>query len=246
MSEDPKSNADKTSNTEKTNIGEKTRRKRISERLKALRERSRLLELELQNYTNSFFRVCIFGSARIKPDDINYTTTFDLAKRLGERGIDVLTGGGPGLMEAANRGVLAGKHEFGTGSRSFGLTIELNKFETASEHLDTKLHHRRFSSRLDDFMRLSHAIIVVHGGIGTVLELFFSWQLIQVGHISERPIILVDKKFWNPLIEWVRDSLVKKGLVSESDLRWVYLVDTPEEAMALIDKEHEKFLAARK
>ena len=231
---------------EKKNTLEKTRRRRISERLKALRERSRLLELELQNYTNSFFRVCIFGSARIKPDDKNYTTTFELAKQLGEQGIDVLTGGGPGLMEAANKGVLAGKKEFGTGSRSFGLTIELNKFESPSEHIDTKLHHRRFSSRLDDFMRLSHAVIVVHGGIGTVLELFFSWQLIQVGHMSERPIILVGKEFWGPLIDWVRDYQVKQGLVSESDIRWIHLVDTPEEAMVLINKEHQRFLAARK
>lgn len=225
---------------------EKTRRRRIGERLKALRERSRLLELELQNYTNSFFRVCIFGSARIKPDDINYKTTFAIAKSLGEKGIDVLTGGGPGLMEAANIGVLNGKKEFGTNSRSYGLTIELNKFESPSEHLDTKLHHRRFSSRLDDFMRLSHAIIVVHGGIGTVLELFFSWQLIQVGHISERPIILVGKSFWGPLIDWVRNYQVQLGLVNESEMRWIYLVDTPEEAVAIVAKEHEKFLASKK
>lgn len=225
---------------------EKTRRRRISERLKALRERSRLLELELQNYTNSFFRVCIFGSARIKHDDINYKTTFEIARILGERGIDVLTGGGPGLMEAANKGVLDGRKEHGTNSRSFGLTIELNKFESPSEHIDTKLHHRRFSSRLDDFMRLSHAIIVVHGGIGTVLELFFTWQLIQVGHISERPIILVGKDFWGPLIDWVRNYQVKMGLVNESEIRWIHLVDTPEEAVAIIDKEHEKFLASKK
>ncbi len=222
---------------------EKARRNRLTDRLKALRERSRMLEIELENYTNNHYRVSIFGSARIKPEDEDYKTTYNLAKSLGKLGIDVLTGGGPGLMEAANKGVQDGQEEFGTQSKSYGITIELNKFEEEpSEHLDVQHHHRRFSSRLDDFMRLSHAIIVVHGGIGTVLELFFSWQLIQVGHIEERPIILVGKKFWSGLIDWVKENQVKNGLVSEHELRWVHLVDTPEEAVELLKKEHSEFL----
>ena len=222
---------------------EKARRTRLTDRLKALRERSRMLEIELENYTNNHYRVSIFGSARIKPEDEDYKTTYNLAKSLGKLGIDVLTGGGPGLMEAANKGVQDGQEEFGTKSKSYGITIELNKFEEEpSEHLDVQHHHRRFSSRLDDFMRLSHAIIVVHGGVGTVLELFFSWQLIQVGHIEERPIILVGKKFWSGLIDWVKENQVKNGLVSEHELRWVHLVDTPEEAVELLKKEHSEFL----
>ncbi len=227
----------------KENSLDKARRKRLTGRLKALRERSRMLELELENYTNDHFRVCIFGSARIKPEDKDYKTTYDLAKSLGKHGIDVLTGGGPGLMEAANKGLIDGTKEFGTNSKSYGITIELNKFEEKpSQHLDIKHHHRRFSSRLDDFMRLSHAIVVVHGGVGTVLELFFSWQLIQVGHMEERPIILVGKEFWSGLIQWVKDFQVKQGLVSEHELRWVHLVDTPEEAVELIKKEQAVFL----
>lgn len=223
----------------------KARRRRLTERLEALRERTGLLELELGNYTSDFFRVCIFGSARIKPDDQIYQTTEALAVALGKDGIDVLTGGGPGLMEAANKGVRAGKQLSGSRSKSFGITIELNKFESPSDHLDIKHHHKKFSSRLDDFMRLSNALIVVQGGIGTLLELYFSWQLIQVGHMPERPIILMDRKFWEGLIDWMQDKQVGRGLVNQTDFRWIHLVDTPEEAMSIVRVEHQKFLDRR-
>jgi uncharacterized protein (TIGR00730 family) len=218
------------------------RRRGLTQRLKVLRERSSVLELELQNYTDHFFRVCIFGSARIKPDDHIYRTTFDLAEGLGERGIDVLTGGGPGLMEAANRGVLAGKEKSGSKSKSFGITIELNRFEEPSEHLNIKHHHRRFSSRLDDFMRLSHAVVVVQGGIGTLLELFFSWQLLQVGHLPPRPVILMDSEFWAGLIDWMKDKQLSRGLVSPHDFDWVTLVDEPSEAIEILARTHDEFL----
>lgn len=220
----------------------KGRRSRLNERLNILRDRARILELELSEYTSEFYRVCIFGSARIKPDDAMYKVTHELAKCLGELGLDVLTGGGPGLMEAANKGVLEGKKHVGSKSKSFGLTIELNKFEEEpSEHLDIKHHHRRFSSRLDDFMRLSNAVIIMRGGIGTLLELFFTWQLIQVGHMTKRPFILVDKKFWEGLLEWMQDHLVTNGLVSPGDMDYIIMVDTPQEAAAIIQKDFEEF-----
>jgi uncharacterized protein (TIGR00730 family) len=220
----------------------KIRRARLNERLNILRDRARILELELSEYTSDFYRVCIFGSARIKPDDSMYKLTLELGKCLGELGLDVLTGGGPGLMEAANKGVLEGKKIAGTRSKSFGLTIELNKFEEeASEHLDIKHHHRRFSSRLDDFMRLSNAVVVRRGGIGTLLELFFTWQLIQVGHMPDRPFILVDKAFWTGLLEWMEDQLVTNALISPGDMHFVEMVDTPQEAAAIIKKDYEAF-----
>lgn len=222
-------------------VNRKARRKRLTHRLETLRERLGLLELELDEYTNDFFRVCIFGSARLKPDDHVYKLTEQLGHALGRKGIDVLTGGGPGLMEAANKGTLAGKAEAGTKSKSFGITIALNEFEQPSEHLEIKHHHKRFSSRLDDFMRLSHAIIIVQGGIGTLLELFFSWQLLQVGHMRERPIILVDRGFWSGLLQWMKDKQITRGLISGGEMRWIHMVDTVEEAMQLIEVEHEKF-----
>jgi len=243
LSEEDNNNSGKNNPKDNTTDFGKQRKKALTDRLVTLRERSRLLELELNNYTDFHFRTCIFGSARIKPDDAIYKQTFDIAKGLGKQGIDVLTGGGPGLMEAANKGLLAGKEEFGTDSLSFGITIELNKFEEEpSEHLEIKHHHRRFSSRLDDFMRLSHAIIVVRGGIGTLLELYFSWQLLQVGHMKPRPIILVDKGFWTGLLDWMKEHQVGNGLVSPGDLDWIHLVDSPEEALELISKEHKAFI----
>jgi uncharacterized protein (TIGR00730 family) len=224
----------------------KVRRARLNERLKILRDRVRVLEMELTEYTSDYYRVCIFGSARIKPDDAIYKLTQELGTCLGELGLDVLTGGGPGLMEAANKGVLEGKRLAGTKSRSFGLTIELNRFEEeASEHLDIKQHHRRFSSRLDEFMRLSNAVVVMRGGIGTLLELYFTWQLIQVGHMPNRPFILVDKAFWQGLLKWMDEQLAVNGLISPGDMHFVEMVDTPQEAADIIKKDYDEFLKSQ-
>ncbi len=221
--------------------GRLAKRTRLTQRLQALRERSRLLEQELRSFTDYHFRVCIFGSARIKPEDDIYKKTKEIGLLLGKSGIDVLTGGGPGLMEAANIGVIEGQKSAGSKAKSFGITIELNKFEDPSDHLDIKHHHKKFSSRLDDFMRLSHAIIIVPGGIGTLLELYFTWQLLQVGHMPERPVILVGRDFWKGLIEWTKDVQIDGGLISETDLRWLSIVDTPEEVLEVISKEQQKF-----
>jgi len=210
-----------------------------------LRERVRLLELELYPYVSDYFRVCIFGSARIRSDDEIYKSTYELALRLGELGIDVLTGGGPGLMEAATRGAVAGKQRAGTKSRTIGLTIDLNAREYPNDHLDVKVHHRKFSSRLDDFMRLSNAIIVERGGIGTLLELYFAWQLVQVGHLPMRPIILMDSAFWAGLIAWMKEEQLKRGLLSAIDFDCIHLADKPDEALEIIRAEHAKWHAQR-
>ncbi len=150
-----------------------------------------MLEQQLRQLDdNRFYRTCIFGSARIKPNTPIYDDVFKLARYLSWESIDVLTGGGPGLMEAANKGAQLGKQEKASKSLSYGISIQL-EFEPASNtHIDVKRHHHKFSSRLDDFMRLSHSIIVTPGGIGTTLELFFAWQLMQVRHIDERPVVL--------------------------------------------------------
>jgi len=220
----------------------KVRRRQLTERLQSLRERSRVLEMELGEITKEHYRVVIFGSARIKPAEDIYELTYKLAALLGEKGIDVLTGGGPGLMEAANRGVLDGRVKAKSKSKSFGISIELNVFEPPSEHLDIKHHHKKFSSRLDDFMRLSNAVVVTPGGIGTLLELFFSWQLLQVGHMSDRPIVLLKRDFWHGIIEWMEKEQVGRNLVSAGDMRWIHIVDTPQEAMEIISPDHAKFL----
>lgn len=218
------------------------RRKRLTQRLKTMRARINQLESELKSHTENHFRVSIFGSARIKPDDENFQLTYQLAYLLGTKGIDVLTGGGPGLMEAANKGVQDGRADSGSKSISFGLSIELGDLESPSEHLDIKHHHKRFSSRLDDFMRLSNAVVVMPGGIGTLLELYFSWQLLQVAHMSEKPIILLPGSFWEGLIDWMKDTQLKNGLVSERDFRFLHFAETPEEANKILEVEHKSFL----
>ncbi len=109
-------------------------------------------------------------------------------------------------------------------------------------HLDVKRHHHKFSSRLDDFMRLSHSIIVTPGGIGTLLELFFSWQLIQVKHLSARPIVLLDEDYWTGLLDWMKNFPLARSLVSAKDFDNICIVDTPEQAIEIITKDHKEFL----
>jgi len=223
----------------------KARRRHLTERLENLRVRTELLETELQQYTDDFFRVCIFGSARIKPLDEIYELTHRTAYLLGAAGMDVMTGGGPGLMEAGNKGAKAGQVYSGSKSRSFGISIQISTEKLPNEHLDVKHHHRKFSSRLDDFMRLSRGIIVMPGGIGTILELYFSWQLIQVKHIEPRPIVLMGTKFWSGLVEWMKTTILDHQLVSPGDFDCLHIVDTPEAAVEIVTKDFDAFLAKR-
>ena len=181
----------------------------------------------LTQMETDFFRVCIFGSARITPDSPFYTQVYDLAKALSSQGIDVVTGGGPGLMEAANKGARQGANQ----SRSIGLPIDL-PFETdANSHLDVKRQHRRFSSRLDEFMRISHAVVMTPGGIGTCLEFLYTWQLLQVGHIKPRPVILLGERFWNGFLEWFEKEPIKQALMSRKDMGMFTVVDSVDDVI---------------
>lgn len=199
------------------------------------------LEDELRQLERDRFRVCIFGSARIRPDNPIYQTVYRLAEMLAGLKIDIVTGGGPGLMEAANQAVYG--REFGT--QSIGLPIHLPRSrELANKHLDIKSEHKRFSSRLDEFMRLSHAVVVAPGGIGTMLELMYVWQLIQVGMVEPRAVVLLDRQFWSGLVSWMREEMLTRRLISPQDFSWIHCVDTPEEALPYIKAELEKFRAA--
>lgn len=182
------------------------------------------------------FRVAIFGSARIKKDDKVYQDVFDLAKDLGSKGYDVVTGGGPGLMEAANAGHQAGDRA--DKADTIGLTIELPWEAKANKHLDIKEHYQRFSSRLDEFMVLSNAVVIAPGGIGTCLELFYTWQLTQVKHICPIPIILLGD-MWEELYKWVKAYPVERGLVSPGDCDNVFVAHTINDAIKKIDKVYD-------
>lgn len=194
---------------------------------------SLLMEMETE-----FYRVCIFGSARIGPASPIYQTVENLAEALAVLGVDIVTGGGPGLMEAANKGAKKGS----TGSWSIGLPIDL-PFETdANSHLDVKSQHRRFSSRLDEFMRISHAVVIVPGGIGTLLEFFYTWQLIQVEHIKPRPILLLSSdEIWDSFLRWCKDWPLKQQLMSQSDFDRVQLVGSVEDAVRFLEPDIQRF-----
>jgi uncharacterized protein (TIGR00730 family) len=220
----------------------KEQRKHLDERLQSLNRRTAIIEKQLLELEDKrFYRVCIFGSARLKSDSREYNQVVRLAHMLASERIDILTGGGPGLMEAANKGAIEGQKESKSKSRSFGISIELSYEPTPNHHLDVKRHHQKFSSRLDDFMRLSHSVVVTPGGIGTVLEIFFTWQLIQVKHIGPRPLVLLDVEFWSGLIEWMKKHPLGRKLMNPEDFDCITLVDTPEEAAAVIKKHYEKF-----
>ena len=192
----------------------------------------------LTKMETNYYRVSIFGSARLQPDTPAYKEVYDLAFQLAMRGIDIVTGGGPGLMDAANKGAKDG----GQKSRSIGLPIELPFESDANSHLDVKRQHKRFSSRLDEFMRISHAVVVTPGGIGTILELFYTWQLIQVGHIKPRPTILLGGgQMWDELINWINNWPLKMELMSPNDMNHLTICSSIEQVISKLEPEVKRF-----
>ncbi|MCB0329516.1 MAG: LOG family protein [Bdellovibrionales bacterium] len=243
QSENTVGDPEKIAEQEEIRQNRKEQRKHLDERLRSLYQRTLVIEKQLHDLDDGqFYRVCIFGSARIKPESVEYNDVFSLARMLAWEGIDILTGGGPGLMEAGNKGAKLGQEEKQSKSMSFGLSIELDFEPEPNSHLDVKRHHHKFSSRLDDFMRLSNSIVATPGGIGTLLELFFSWQLIQVKHLSPRPIVLMDKNFWTGLVDWMKEVVLARGLVSAKDFDVITIVDTPEEVLQVISDHHQEFM----
>lgn len=222
------------------------RRKHLDERLRSLQQRQRIIEAELYKLESRFYRTCIFGSARIKPGTDIYDQVTELARGLASEGVDILTGGGPGLMEAANLGAQLGRGEKKNSSVSYGLSIELEWETRPNPHLDVKRHHNKFSSRLDDFMRLSHSVIVTPGGIGTVLELMFTWQLIQVKHLEPRPIVLMDSKFWKGIIDWMKEYPLSRKLMNADDFDHIKIVDTPKQVLDIILAHQVDFIKNKK
>lgn len=184
------------------------------------------------------FRVTIFGSARIKKSDKIYREVFSLGKMLGERGIDIVNGGGPGLMNAASAGHKTGRD--GTGAKTIGLNIKLPHEQRTNDNLNLVREFARFSKRLDNFMLLSNAIVVAPGGIGTLLELFYSWQLVQVEEICNIPVILLGD-VWEGLIKWMEEQLLEKKYFSKKDIDAFFIAKDAKEAIEIIDKAREYY-----
>ena len=184
------------------------------------------------------YRVSVFGSSRIQRGDPIYEEVKKLCFELAKMGADIVTGGGPGLMEAANAGAMEGQVD--SHSRSFGLPIHLPTEEGANPFVNKIFRHRTFFSRLHHFIRLSSAFIVMPGGVGTALELFMVWQLLQVKHVAEHPLILVGT-MWDGLIDWIQQTMILRGLVSPQDMETVSVVGSSEEAIPIIRASFERF-----
>lgn len=187
-----------------------------------------------------YYRVTIFGSSRIRPGDELYLEVRRLAERLAGMGCDIVTGGGPGLMQAANEGARRGDPENRT--RSFGLPIELPREEEPNPFVEKLYRHRTFFSRLHHFVRLSSAFIVVRGGIGTLLETAMIWQLCQVKHVQDVPLILIGD-MWTELVAWAKEHMLSDGLelAAPEDLEIPYSVANVDEACELIAERVARF-----
>lgn len=183
--------------------------------------------------------VSIFGSARTKPGTPYYVMARDIARKLTEKGYGVITGGGPGIMEAGNRGASDG------GGTSVGLNIELPFEQNGNPWIDSdkSINFDYFFVRKVMFVKYSQGFIVMPGGFGTLDELFESMTLIQTQKIGRFPIILVGKTFWEGLLDWVKSTLLEKeGNISSGDLDLWSVVDTAEEAVDAIDQFYSKYL----
>jgi uncharacterized protein (TIGR00730 family) len=177
-----------------------------------------------------FPAVTIFGSSRAHPNSLNYKTTENVARLLVENGFNVISGGGPGVMEAANKGAEE------AGGKSVGLHIHLPNEQKPNKYANVRLDFKYFFIRKLMFVKYAVAYIIMPGGFGTLDELFEALTLIQTKRIKFFPVILIDSKYWKGLIDWIKGTLIKEKSISESDIEILNLVDTPEEAVGIIKK----------
>ncbi len=171
--------------------------------------------------------VAVFGSARTREPHPTYELGRAVGRALGEAGFTIITGGGPGAMEAANRGARD------AGAPSVGLTIDLPRREPPNPYLDRQLDFHYFFARKVMFVRYSGAFVVLPGGFGTMDELFEALTLIQTGKIRHFPVVLVGTEFWCGLVDWFRDQLLAGGTITDGDMDLVRVTDSPDEAVAI-------------
>ncbi len=174
--------------------------------------------------------VSIFGSARVKPGDETYETTYQLAKKLATHGYHIITGGGPGVMEAGNKGAKDG------GAKSVGLNIVLPLEQTPNPYSTMKLDFQYFFVRKVMFVKYAQAYIGMPGGFGTLDEIFEALTLIQTKRIKPFPVILVGSDYWGGLIDWIRNTLIERGFITPEDLDILTVLDDPDEVVHMIKK----------
>jgi len=178
--------------------------------------------------------VTIFGSARVGDDDPAYANAREAARRFAERGWAVVTGGGPGVMEAANRGAKEG------GGLSVGFNIELPHEQRGNPYVDLALTFRHFYARKTMFVKAAEGFLVFPGGFGTVDELFEALTLIQTGKVLHFPVVLFGSDYWGELLDWVRGELLADGMISPEDLDLLFVTDDIDEVIARVIDGHER------
>ncbi|MBN2239782.1 MAG: TIGR00730 family Rossman fold protein [Dehalococcoidales bacterium] len=178
--------------------------------------------------------VTIYGSARLSPEDALYAKTEDIAYRLGNLGFAVFTGGGPGVMEAANKGALR------SDSMSIGLNIELPHEQSLNRYTNLSIMFHHFFVRKVMLVKYASAFICMPGGLGTMDEVTEVLTLIQTRKIKPFPVILVDSDYWKGLISWLKSTMLKRGFISPEDLNLLRVCDEPEEVIELVQNWHTK------
>ncbi len=178
--------------------------------------------------------VSIFGSARTVPGHPYYVLTEEIARQLSDAGFTVISGGGPGLMEAANRGAFHGR------SQSVGLNIQLPHEQQTNAYQDVSQSFRHFFARKVMFVKFASAYVVMPGGFGTLDELMEALTLVQTGMIRRMPIILVQSSYWSGLLAWIRGTLVGEGMIDPEDVNLIQVIDEPAAVVKAIFEHYEK------
>jgi uncharacterized protein (TIGR00730 family) len=178
--------------------------------------------------------VTIFGSARVRDGSRAYVEARAVARRFAERGWAVVTGGGPGVMEAANRGAKDG------GGLSVGFNIELPHEQHINPYLDLALTFRHFYARKTMFVKAAEGFVVFPGGFGTADELFEALTLIQTGKVLHFPVVLFDSAYWDELLDWFRDDLLPDGMISPDDLDLLHVTDDTEDAVEQVIRCYDR------
>jgi uncharacterized protein (TIGR00730 family) len=178
--------------------------------------------------------VTIFGSARISEDDPVYEIAQDVGRRFAEAGFAVVTGGGPGVMEAANRGAQE------AGGLSVGFNIDLPHEQHGNPYIDIGLTFKHFYARKTMLVKAAEGFVMFPGGFGTLDELFEALTLIQTGKVLNFPVVLFGSDYWGGVLEWIRERLLETGMISPEDERLLYLTDDPAEAVAIVVQSYEE------
>lgn len=178
--------------------------------------------------------ITIWGSARIKEGDQWYEKAVITAKLLAKKGYSIITGGGPGIMEAANKGATLG------GGESIGLNIELPMEQKPNPYIKTLISFRYFFTRKVMFVKYTKGFIIFPGGFGTLDEFTEAITLIQTKRVHKFPVVLMDKDYWNGLLNWMKNVLCKRGYINKEDLKIFKVVNEPEEAVEIIENFYKK------